>query len=312
MNIKKRTLYFTGTVTLLLLLSSFSYAAFSEKDSGTRAAQFLKLPVGAKPIGMGEAYTAIADDVNALFYNPAGLAQLKRKSGEFMFSKYIGETSYEWIAIGLPISKKAGALGIGIQYFSAGSMDETTVNAQQVGSFTPSDLAVHLAYAKQLGNFPLGLNLKFIQSKIKETATSFALDLGSQYVSKESKLLLGFSLQNLGDGLKYENEKSKLPILIKLGIGSKINKQWLVSMDGVFPEDNSPTFGAGTEYKILLSKEIHFSLRAGYNSRSRKSDGLNGVTTGFGFQFKSVNLDYAWIPLGNLGDSHRFSLGFKY
>src|SRR3989338_1628928 len=99
---------------------------------------------------MALASTAIADDANAIYYNVAGLAFLDKKSGEYMFSKYVEETSYHWIGFGMPISEKAGSFGIGFQYFTAGDIDETDIRASKVGTFNPSDLAVNLSYARQL------------------------------------------------------------------------------------------------------------------------------------------------------------------
>ncbi len=295
--------------------TSKAHAAFSGKAAGTRAGQFLKLPVGAKAIGMGEAATAIADDANAIYYNVAGLAKLEKKSAEYMFSKYVEETNYHWIAFGMPISEKLGSVGIGIQYFSAGDINETDLNASKVGTFNPSDLAVNLAYAHHIfsNEHSLGLNLKIINSKIKESATTVAVDLGAEcHKYMEGKLMLGFAVQNLGGSLKYETESDNLPLLIKLGTGYKVQENWTAAFDLVFPEDNQPTFALGTDYKHKLSDDMSVSGRLGYNSRSSKVDGFNGVSIGFGFGFQIATLDYAWSPLGDLGTTHRISLGVKF
>src|SRR3989338_6448443 len=109
-----------GVAALALVLPlSRLHAAFNNNAAGTRSGQFLKLPVSAKAIGMGEAATAVADDANAIFYNVAGLARLDKKSGEYMFSKYVEETNYHWFAFAMPISESIGSAGIGLQYFSA-------------------------------------------------------------------------------------------------------------------------------------------------------------------------------------------------
>lgn len=300
---------------LLLSLSASVQAAFSDKAAGTRGGQFLKLPVGAKAIGMGEAATAVADDANAVYYNVAGLAFLDKKSGEYMFSKYVEETSYHWVGFGMPISEKAGSFGIGFQYFTAGDIDETDIRASKVGTFNPSDLAVNLAYARHImgPEHSIGLNLKIINSKIKESASTVAVDLGAQCRKfMDGKLLLGAAVQNLGGSLKFETESSKLPILIKLGTGYKIQENWTTALDLVFPEDNSPTFALGTDYKYKIQDDMAISGRAGYNSRGRKVDGFNGVTIGFGFTFQIASLDYAWMPLGDLGSTHRISVGVKF
>ncbi len=298
-----------------LFLTPKAYAGFSDKATGTRGGQFLKLPVGAKAIGMGEAATAIADDANAIYYNVAGLAKLEKKSAEYMFSKYVEETSYHWIGYAMPISEKFGAFGLGIQYFSAGSIDETDIRASKVGTFNPSDMAINLAYAHHIfsNEHSLGINMKIINSKIKESATTVAFDLGMEcHKMLDGRLLLGAAVQNLGGKLKYETEDTKLPIMIKLGTGYKIKENWVASLDLVFPEDNQPTYAFGSDYKHKISDEMSISGRVGYNSRSTKVDGFNGVTIGFGFGYQICSLDYAWMPLGDLGSTHRISVGVKF
>ncbi|OGR85321.1 MAG: hypothetical protein A2901_04575 [Elusimicrobia bacterium RIFCSPLOWO2_01_FULL_54_10] len=299
----------------LLSFSSAAQAAFRDKDTGTRGGQFLKLPVGAKAIGMGEAATAIADDANAIYYNVAGLAFLDKKSGEYMFSKYVEETSYHWVGFGMPISETVGSFGIGFQYFSAGDIDETNISAAKVGTFKPTDLAVNLAYARHLfgAENSVGVNMKIINSKIKESATAVAFDLGVQTrMFMDGKLLLGGAVQNLGGTLKYETEKTKLPIILKLGAGYKVMENWMTALDIVFPEDSSANFALGTDYKHMISDDLALSGRLGYNSRNNKVDGFNGVSIGFGATFQIASLDYAWMPLGDLGSTHRVSLGVKF
>ena len=308
-------------VALVMALSMFfgvskeSQAAFSSGDAGTDTAQFLKLPVGAKAIGMGGAATALADDADAIYYNPAGIARLEKRSAEYMFSKYIEETSYHWVAVAMPISEEYGAAGIGIQYFTAGSLDETDVRATRLGDFNPSDLAVNLSYAHKIfgAENSAGINLKIINSKIKESASAFAVDLGVQSQRyMEGKLLLGFAVQNLGTKLKFEQKSESLPLQIRLGSGYKIQDNWSTGLDVLFPEDSSPVVALGTDYKLVLENEMSVSGRAGYNSTARKVDGLNGITIGVGFGFQSYTLDYAWQPLGDLGSTHRISLGAKF
>jgi len=315
-------------LTAVLLLAavlvgtgSNAQAAFSEKAAGTKGGQFLKLPVGARAIGMGEAYTAVADDADSIYYNVAGLARLEKKNAEYMYAgtflknKATGDSDpgYHWVAFGMPISPTIGSAGIALQYYSAGDINETNLNAAKVGTFSPSDLAVNLAYARMVADIPLGINLKIINSKIKESATTVAVDLGAQYTKlMQDRLMLGFAVQNLGGSLKYETENTKLPIMIKLGSGYKIQDNWVAALDLAFPEDNDPALGIGTDYKYKIQEDMSLSGRIGYNSRTRKVDGFNGLTIGFGFGFKMASLDYVYQPLGDLGSNHRFSLGVKF
>lgn len=296
-------------------------AAFSEKSAGTRAGQFLKLPVGAKAIGMGEASTALTDDVNSIYYNVAGLARLEKKNAEYMYSgiflknKAAGDSNpgYHWVGYAMPISETIGSAGIGLQYFTAGDINETDIRAAKVGTFNPTDMAVNLAYARKVADIPLGLNLKIINSKIKESATTVAVDLGAQYTKlMDSKLNLGFAVQNLGGKLKYETESDKLPVMLRLGSGYKPMENWTAGLDFILPEDSDPILGLGTDYMHKINEDASISGRLGYNSRNRKVDGFNGITIGVGFGFRMATLDYVYSPAGDLASTHRFSLGVKF
>ncbi|OGR96915.1 MAG: hypothetical protein A2902_00775 [Elusimicrobia bacterium RIFCSPLOWO2_01_FULL_64_13] len=311
----------TLALALGLLAPTLAQAAFSDKAAGTRTGQFLKLPVGARIIGMGEAGTAVVDDVNSIYYNVAGLARLEKKSAEYMYSGIFlkdktGKDSnpgYHWVAYAMPISEAIGSVGLGLQYFNAGDITKTDIRATDQGTFSPSDLAFNLAYARKVMDIPVGLDLKIISSKIEETATTVAVDFGAQYDKLlGERLALGFAAQNIGGKLKFETESDKLPILIRLGSAYKVKENWLGALDVVFPEDNSAYLALGTEYKHELQNDMSLSGRLGYNSRARRVDGFNGVTVGFGFGFQMGTVDYAWMPLGDLGQTHRFSVGVKF
>jgi len=299
----------------LLNLTGTSFADFSNGAVGTAGAQFLKLPVGARAIGMGSAYTAIADDANAIYYNVAGIAFSEKKSAEYMFSQYVANTNYHWAAFAMPISESLGSAGIGFQYFNAGNIDRTDITSAGLGTFNPSDLAVNFSYAhKILGpTEAVGINLKVINSKIDTTATTAAVDFGVQSRRfMDGKMMLGFAVQNLGGSLTYENTSSNLPILIKLGSGYKIQDNWITSLDVVFPQDNDPYAAVGTEYSYKIQDGMSIAGRFGYNSETRYVTGFNGITVGLGLQFNMFSLDYAWMPLGDLGMTNRISLGMKF
>ena len=238
-----------------------------------------------------------------------------KKSVEYMFSKYVEETSYHWVGFAMPVSEKFGSVGIGLQYFNAGSLDNTDIRAVKNGSFNPYDMAVSLSYGRKILSDAdsIGVNLKIINSKIVESATAFAFDFGAQSSRfMEGKLLLGFAVQNIGTSLKYETTRENLPILVKLGSAYKIHEHWTASSDLVFPNDNSATLALGTDYNYKIQEDMGIAGRLGYNSRGRKVDGFNGVTVGFGFLYHLTSLDYAWMPLGDLGSTHRISVGVKF
>src|SRR6266487_6212781 len=108
---------------------------FTRNAEGTTAANFLKLGVGARALAMGEAYSAVADDANALYWNPAGLTRIYHAEATFMHAAYLANSFYDYAAYGTHLGKH-GALGAGVQYFSAGRITQTDVTGNDVGDFS--------------------------------------------------------------------------------------------------------------------------------------------------------------------------------
>src|SRR5258706_11871870 len=83
---------------------------------GTTAARVLSIPVGSRAIGMGEAYTAMADDVSSLYWNPAGIALLNQSQASFMYSKYFQDASISQAAVATPLEN--GGIGASVSYLN--------------------------------------------------------------------------------------------------------------------------------------------------------------------------------------------------
>lgn len=292
-------------VLLTMAGVSVSFGAFSGDDAGTSTAQFLKLGAGARAAGMGEAFTGVADDSTAIYWNPAGLNKLTDRSLSFMHAVWFEDISYDWFSYAQPLNNM-DAIGIGIQYLSYGSISEMDSTGLQGGSFSPADLAVSLSYARHIGKTDLGLNAKYISSQIKESATAFAFDCGAMY-PVSSRLTAGFSLQNVGTKMKFVSEEDALPLNIKLGGSYLLNPSWIVALDAIAPIDNDAYFAAGTEYSRTISSSVSAAGRFGYNMRNKDTGGLNGLTAGLGITYLTYTLDYAFVPYGDLGNTHRIS-----
>jgi hypothetical protein len=298
-----------------IVCSPCLWSAFSKDDAGTSAAQFLKLGAGARAAGMGETFAAVSDDSTAVYWNPAGLRQIKRKMFSFMHAVWFEDISYDWTSVAIPF-QRGGVLGIGIQYTSYGSLKNTDESGIEHGSFHPNDTAANLAYAVSLGELAVGVTGKYISSKIKEKATAFAGDIGFMYKIMNKKISLGLVGQNIGSKMKYVDTEDPLPANIKLGAAYRVlrtmENNFLVSCDINAPVDNAPYYNAGIEYSQKVVNVLGFALRAGYSTQSKDVDGLKGLTGGLGLEYRNIVLDYAFAPFGDLGDTHRVSLGVKF
>ena len=298
-----------ASLLALVFCSNVSFAAFSSADLGTTSAAFLKLGAGARPTAMGNCYAGVADDSTAIYWNPAGLAQIDAKNGtaSLMHAVWFEDIFYDWASYAVPI-KNLGVFGIGVQYLSYGNLDQTDNTGLNTGTFSPTDMAVSLAWAKNIKGFDVGLNLKYISSTIVNTATAYAADVGVMKKLMDDKLSLGASVQNMGTELKYVSDKESLPFNIKVGGAYKLKSNWLGVLDINAPIDGPAYYGAGTEYVQKLSGKLEISGRAGYNTENINTGGLNGFTVGLGIKYLDYSLDYAFVPYGDLGNTNRISL----
>jgi len=277
-------------------------------EAGTSGFLFLRLGNGARPLGMGEAYTAVATDATSIYYNPAGMASADGVELDVTHSEWLMDVRFEQISI--VNEMLGGAVGINFTGLSYGEMDRYPDYPALVpdGSFSPYDLSFSAGYAMDvLPNLSAGVTGKLIYEKIDfESATGWAFDAGIVHRSMIEGLTLAASMLNLGPQAKFVEEKFYPPFQLRGGAAYRYDADWLkgnvlAAADAVFPNDGSTKLHMGLEYNY---REL-LSLRAGYKSNYE----LQGITCGFGVAYKNLRFDYAFMPVEDVfGDVHRFSL----
>ena len=300
-------------IVFLILIFSFTNAqAFlSQNDVGTTTAQFLKLGIGARSAGMGNAVTSVYNATDSIYWNPANLNFVDKKELSFSHTIWFEDINYEWLAFALP-TKEAGVFGFALQYVSYGSIDRVDNTNTQDGSFSPIDMALYLSYANSYEKFNFGLNLKYIYSKIENSASAVAIDLGANYDVNNGKTFVGATITNFGTDMKFNKTTEPLPFLFKLGASHFIFDDWLISLDLNFPRDNDFYVNLGTQYAIEVIKNVDCFFRLGYEGRNKDIPGFNWINFGFGFQYLDYVFDYAFVPYGDIGMTHRFSFSIKF
>lgn len=290
-----------GIPIILLTFSIQQPASASEKTS----ANFLKLGTGARPMGMGGAFVAVADDVNTIWWNPSGIARLKYKEIILMHNALGENINHQYMAYSHPVKKLGGSLGGSISYLSVDDIQGYTPGGAQTGKLNTYNMGIVLSYGFGLTDRTLlGLNTKFIKEKLdKYEAQTYAFDFGGLWLTPFEGLRFGFNMRNIGRGLKFIDKRSPLPLNYAIGgawefrlFGSKS----ILSFDFNNPRDYDSYFNAGMEYKIYDL----ISLRFGYKS---EDDIGNNFRLGMGLGGRNLLIDYAWMPRGDFDDSHRIS-----
>jgi len=324
-------------IALLLVTSS----SVSQRKAGLTGAAFLKVGVGAQAVGMGSAVTAVAGDVNQLFWNPAGIALREDKlQATFSFNKWIADLSHNAFGVSYNL-EDVGTIGVGVIMFGVTgisadrdiptdpSLTPFRIDPNSSSTYDYSDMSVQLSFARYvIDNLSLGVTLKSVTQSIDGLSTSaFAVDFGSVYHIGVYDWIIAARFNNLGSDMKYYDIAFGLPL--SFTVGTAISPFTLgdgkltVAVDAVKPQDGPQYFFSGVEYHFMNM----VALRAGYKlnysgtddggttARSAINSTIEGLSAGAGFATNlagyGVRLDYAYTQMEILDSAHRITLSLS-
>jgi len=290
----------------LLLIFMLYLNIFGDTNAGNTGLAFLKIGAGSRAVGMGEAYTAVANDASATYWNPAGLAQLNKSEVIFTHNKWFQDISNEFLAV----SFLAGKNAFGISFISnniGGIERRVKPTAEPLGIIDARDIMLGLSFARSYkNNLQWGITVKYLYEKIYlETTYGFATDLGIIYQLPITGLSVAASAQNLGKMSRFVNETVTLPSMLKTGLAYRlpirVQGNFLIAADLVKILDGSFHTNFGFEYELKNLLALRCGYLTGYDERS--------LQYGAGLKFSRYRLDYAYAPFSsNIGNSHRISL----
>lgn len=297
-----------ATLALLIALLLGAAPAFAAATGGGEPLNFLLLDGNARAVALGGAYTALATDANALLYNPAGLARISRDEATFMHNSYFTGVYQEYAAYASP-----KGWGANLNYLNSGSVANTSVSNPDGsgGSSDLTDLAFTGGYGRKLGeSLSVGGSLKYVRESIAGvTGTAFALDAGAMFaVSQVPGLTLGGSILNLGPTVKFQAANENLPLNIRGGaayIFDVMGQKSTFAFDVSKERSSSLVVAFGME--TVLAKVL--PIRLGFTTNN---DAGPGITTGVGYIYNGLAFDYAFVPLGDLGNAHRMSVTWRW
>lgn len=285
---------------------------------------------GARPIGFGEAFVPVANDASALHYNPAGLAYPSvadakyRGAYELLASQALLAQGVSMTQLGL-VSRP---FGLSVTHLSLGGIEQrTTETIEPEAVVGASGLSVGASYARDIGGTGVGVTGKFIRETIANySASAFALDLGALHRFENRPISLGLNVANLGTKIRYIDESYPLPTVVRFGAAYGLTRDFphalVLQLD--VPRDEGVSARLGFEYRGFGP----IALRAGYRTYSsqQRSAALGkslgseassladfyGLSLGAGLLTPFGDLDYALVPSGELGTTHRLSYSFNF
>ncbi|OGC77981.1 MAG: hypothetical protein A2Z27_01605 [candidate division Zixibacteria bacterium RBG_16_50_21] len=295
------------SVLLCLLLTSAGLA--QNNNAGTSSADFLKIGVGAKAAGFGEAFVAIADDATGAFWNAAGLAHLNQSQVTFMHNEWLSDVRYEYLSYAAPYQDK-GTFAISMSYLSLGKFEGYDLSGNPTNDFSAYDWSGVLAYGHRVTpQLSLGASVKYFQETIEGVkAGAFAGDLGALY--SLSQVNLGLSVRNFGTKMKFIEEEYSLPLTVDMGVAFRGFSNLLLAVDLEIPKDNAMRLKQGLEY--TYHESVFFRMGYGLKTSGNDYQGASGLAVGAGFLLKDYRFDYAYSPNADLGDAHRVSFTINF
>ncbi|MDI6757519.1 MAG: PorV/PorQ family protein, partial [Endomicrobiia bacterium] len=236
----RRALVFT--IYSLLFTIHPLYAA------GTAAAEFLKVTPGVRAAAMGGAFTALADDKTAIYYNPAGLSQLRWREVAMSYDKWILDTSLANLTYAHTFGL-SGSAALGVTYYDSGAIEKRGDTKDSGGSFKHTGMAARAAYGNEFfEGVSLGAALKYVGETLDaDYSGGFAGDIGVHYktIFDFGETSFGAAAQNVGTKIWDEYD---MPLLIRAGAAVKPSKDFMtVAVEYVAPQAGIPYAALGFE-----------------------------------------------------------------
>ena len=327
-------------ISILFLITS----VYGVNKTGTTAAKFLSIGVGSKAVGMGGAYTSIANDATAMYWNPAGVSFYNTKEVYFNHANWIADISFDYFGITIPTGRKS-IIGFNITSVTMDEMEVTRYGNEDTGeTFRAADYAFGSTFSVSLTDrFSLGFNGKYIQQSIANShAGGLALDIGTLFATPFG-FRLGSSISNFGPKLNMTgddlligadvdenidgNNESvtstlstdhfDLPLVLRIGISDGIKfggkNEFIWSLDTVSPNDNANYINAGASISLI---DNLLSTYIGLNSLFLE-DKEKELALGFSLKVpklikNDLFIHYSFETTRFLGNTQQLSLTFKY
>lgn len=290
----------------MLFLAAISLSA--QPQNASTGLTFLKLGVGGRAIGMGEAYSALSTDASGIYYNPAGIAFGSGSEIMLMHKEWVFGTATEYL--GSAIRAQNFAFGFGLNSTNVDDIEIRQEPGPSQGTFGLHDLAISATASWRIDtSLSIGATAKFLYEKIYvDESSGAAFDVGARY-ELDRNFAFAAAVSNIGSTSALAQESTTLPTTFRIGVSyssaASSELGYTLASDVLkVPQDTGTRIDLGAEAVY----ESFLSLRAGYQI----GYDAKGYSAGLGIHYGLLQFDYAFVPfLNDLGNTHTFALTFN-
>ena len=336
-------LFFISVVVVIFSCCFVRGTSATSGDIGTKADATLKIGIGARASAMGGTFVGVASDVSSAYWNPAGLGQINHPQLSAMHAEWLAGVRYEWLGFAQSFGKWVTLAG-DVAFLHTGDIIRTIESGDEDGVFEYTNTALRVAFGTiSYKGVRLGAAVNAFQQAVtfnntkqrttdRKTPRNISVSLGTLYETPIKNLRIGGSIQNFSGNAKRffsQTETDPLPRIVRIGVayevqvnlaesdlieaeasGKRVKKRhsrMILAFDINFPGDRPMNLHAGVEYMFSNG----FSLRGGYQTGT-DFDFLSNLSGGLGYETESYNVDYAFVPFGDVGNTHRMSFTLRF
>jgi hypothetical protein len=300
----------------------------------TFAAEFLKIGVGARALGMGGSFVSLADDASAPYWNPAGLIQLEQREAMLMYaSQFGGVVNHQVGALVIPMKSPSTQAALGVTFIRLGvdgirvtkgayrGLDPNgnpVIDPNRIEEKSAYDLALLLTYARGFGDrWSGGLNVKLVRQSLVGEGASFGVgaDIGLRFQPSPT-LAFGARLADITTTQLFWDTGRNETVAPTVILGAHTTRE-IPALQGritlgvdagfAFEDQEADQFGSGSfSGNMFPGGEYWFrnvvALRAGSDA--------GRLAAGAGVRYRQFGADYAYLSHDELESTHRVSALF--
>ncbi|MCK9211264.1 MAG: conjugal transfer protein TraF [Ignavibacteriaceae bacterium] len=321
---------------IIYIFLMFTFLKTPAQELSNFAGAFVDIGFGARPAALGNAYVGLANDVNCIVWNPAGISSIKTMQTAFTYTKLLGLVDYNYLAFSLPLKDDQGA-GAALIVSGDAALREYTLNLGYSRKFLLDSLYIGFGLKFRYASFgnnslSAGDYILFesdeisdgILNQVKGSAFGFGFDFGVLYHLND-KIKIGLMFRDIYSPLfwnsKVDNPDKKakgkyselIPFEPTIGTSFKVSDQITFTTDytSVVRKDVSDKLRAGIEASLFQILSVRGGVQYFLNNEKDEKYSLGlGLNFGAGNERK-IHLDYTFM-MEEFANSQRISIGLEF